>query len=302
MVDTSPPPGQAGAAREYRERGFTSGDGLRLYFRDYGDARATATPVLCLSGLTRNCKDFHDLATHLSVGRRVLCPDYRGRGRSGYDPDPRRYTAPIYLDDIRHLLAVANVHRVVVVGTSLGGILAMAMAAAMPTAVTGAVLNDIGPDVDVDGLGRIIAFFSDHRPLPDWPTAVRRLRDALPDLPAESDAQWLRIAQNTYHEDDDGRLRFDWDGALIEPFRRAVARNVDLWPLFRALRGVPVLVVRGALSDVLTAKTFRRMGKEMPGLTGLTVDAVGHAPSLTEPHVLEAIDVLLAELRNSHRR
>ena len=288
--------------RGYRERGFTSGDGLRLYFRDYGDPGAAATPVLCLSGLTRNCKDFHDLATHLAAGRRVLCPDYRGRGRSDYDPDPRRYTAPTYLDDVRHLLAVANVHRVVVIGTSLGGVLAMAMAAAMPTAVAGAVLNDIGPDVDRDGLGRIIAFFSDRRPVPDWDTAVGRLRDALPHLPAGNDAEWLRIAQNTYRLDGDGQLGFDWDGALMEPFRRAVAENVDLWPLFRALRGVPVLVVRGALSDVLTAQTLRRMSEEMPGLTGLIVENVGHAPSLTEPHVLEAIDALLAELRSPHGR
>jgi pimeloyl-ACP methyl ester carboxylesterase len=286
----------------YRERQFTSRDGLRLYFRDYGDARAGGVPVLCLSGLTRNCKDFHDLAIHLSADRRVLCPDYRGRGRSEYDRDRWRYNARTYLEDIRHLLAVANIHRVVVIGTSLGGILAMAMAAAMPAVLAGAVLNDIGPAVDLDGLGRVIAFYANQRPPSDWSAAVGHLREFLPNLPAESDAEWLRIAQNTYREGDDGILRFDWDPALIEPFRRAVAENVDLWPLFRALRGVPVLVVRGALSDVLTEKTFRRMSDEMPGLHGLTVDTVGHAPSLSEPHVLEAIDVLLAQLPNPHRR
>ncbi len=293
----------AGAdGRWYREREFSSRDGLRLYFRDYGDTRAVATPVLCLSGLTRNCKDFHGLATHLSARRRVLCPDYRGRGRSAYDRDWRRYHVRTYLEDIRHLLAVANVHRAVVIGTSLGGVLAMAMAAAMPSAVAGAVLNDIGPVVEAGGLGRIIAFYSDHRPRPDWGAAVGHLRKALPNLPAGSDAEWLQIARATYREGDDGQLYFDWDGALIEPFRRAAAADVDLWPLFRALRGVPVLVVRGALSDVLTEKTFRRMGEEMPGLSALTVDAVGHAPSLTEPPVLEAIDALFVELRNSHRR
>nr|WP_300500421.1 alpha/beta fold hydrolase [uncultured Rhodococcus sp.] len=149
-----------GTGGGYRERWLTAQDGLKLYFRDYqppggvtgGGPAASATPVLCLPGVSRNSKDFAPLAQRLSQGRRVICPDYRGRGRSQYDPDWSHYHPPVYVDDIRHLLCALGVHRVHVIGTSLGGILAMVMAVAMPGTVAGAVLNDIGPEIEISGL------------------------------------------------------------------------------------------------------------------------------------------------------
>ena len=286
----------------FRERYFTSGDGLRLYFRDYGDPASTQPAALCLTGLTRNSKDFHDLALRLSAGRRVLCPDYRGRGRSQYAGDWRRYHVRAYLDDMRHLLSVAGAHRVVVIGTSLGGLLAMAMAVAMPSAVAGAVINDIGPDVDGDGLGRIVAAYSDPQPLSGWPEAVRHLKETMPNLPADDDEDWMRIARNSFRVGEDGLLHYDWDPALIESIRRSGDHGVDLWRLFGALSRVPVLAVRGALSDVLSQSTFTRMTEVMPDLVTVTVDGVGHAPKLTESHVLEAIDAHFAKLRDPHHR
>src|SRR5262249_34199486 len=133
-------------------------DGLRLYFRDYGDPASERTPVLCLTGLTRNSADFHEVALRVAGERRVLAPDYRGRGRSAYDPDWRNYEPRIYVNDAAHLLAATGVERAVVIGTSLGGLLAMGLSVLRPTMVAGIVLNDIGPGLVGSGLARIMDY------------------------------------------------------------------------------------------------------------------------------------------------
>ncbi|MSO92090.1 MAG: alpha/beta hydrolase [Rhodospirillales bacterium] len=280
MADSDAPP--------FAERHYTSQDGLRLYFRDYGDARARAVPVLCLCGITRNSKDFHRLASTLASERRVICPDYRGRGRSAYDPDWRNYHPRTYLDDVRHLLVSLNVHGVAVIGVSLGGVLAMAMGAAMPTVLKGALLDDIGPAVPAAALAPIIAHMRDAKPLPSLAAAADRLRTMFPHLPAKTDADWLGIAAATYREEADGTFRCDWDPAIVRPLLQRLPR-ATLWPLFRSLRRIPVLAVRGALSEILTEETFRRMADEMPGLMRVTVPGVGHVPSLNEPESTDAI-------------
>lgn len=292
----SPPP------LGYRERTFRSQDGLELYFRDYGDPVDRRPAVLCLAGVTRNSKDFHELALRLASGqrlaggRRVLCPDYRGRGCSAYDSDWRRYQPRTYVDDIRHLLAAADVHRVVVIGTSLGAVLAMTMAVAMPTAVAGALFNDLGPRVESAGLQPIIDYMLDDRPQPDWAAAARHLRKTFPDLPAETDDEWLAIARNTYREAPNGNLRFDWDTKTVKAFATTQGRSTDLWSLFRALKKVPLLAVRGEKSCILSEETFLRMIEEMPHMDHVTVAGVGHPPALNEPEVLEAIDALLSKV------
>ena len=291
MVAHRPPPPSG-----YRERTFHSQDGLELYFREYGDSRDRRPAILCLPGVTRNSKDFHDLARHLAGKWRVLCPDYRGRGRSDYDPDWRQYQPRTYVDDIRQLLAATDVHRVVVIGTSLGAVLAMVMAVAMPTAVAGALLNDLGPRVEAGGLQPIIDYMLDDRPQPDWAAATRHLRETFPDLPAETDDEWLAIVRNTYREMPDGSLRFDWDPKIVRGFAAAEGRSTDLWSLFRALKKVPLLTVRGERSRILSEETFLRMVEEMPHMDHITVAGVGHPPDLNEPKVLEAIDALLRKI------
>lgn len=286
------PPSPSG----YRERTFRSQDGLELYFRDYGDPMSHRPTVLCLAGVTRNSKDFHDLALRLADRRRVLCPDYRGRGRSAYDSDWRHYQPRTYVDDVRHLLAAADVHRVVVIGTSLGAVLAMVMAVAMPSAVAGALLNDLGPRVETTGLQPIIDYMKDDRSQPDWAAAARHLRETFPDLPAETDDEWLAITRNTYREAPDGSLLFDWDPKIVKAFAAAQGRSVNLWPLFRALKRVPLLAVRGAKSHILSEETFLRMAEEMPHMDQVVVAGVGHPPALNEPEVLEAIDVFLDKI------
>ena len=288
-------------APPFRERHYTAQDGLRLYFRDYGVERTGAVPVLCLGGVTRNSKDFHGLALKMSAERRVVCPDYRGRGRSAYDPDWRNYHARTYLDDIRHLLVSLDMHRVAVIGTSLGGILAMGMGAAMPTVLKGALLNDIGPALQPESLAPIVAYMSDARTMPSLAAAADRLKATFPHLPAKTPEDWLRIAANTYREEPDGTFRFDWDPAVVKPLLRAKPQPIDLWPLFRSLKRIPVLAVRGALSSILTEATFRRMGEDMPCLARVTVPGVGHVPSLSEPEAQDAIRRWLATVDKTAR-
>ncbi|MCB1150335.1 alpha/beta hydrolase, partial [bacterium] len=193
----------------YRERRYLCGDGLSLYYRDYGNPAGAKTPVLCLAGLTRNSKDFHGLAHRLSKDRRVLCPDYRGRGRSDYDPDWTRYHPRTYVDDVRHLLVAAGVHEVIVIGTSMGGIIAAALAVVIPGALRAVVLNDVGPDIDSEGLDRIVAYLRDTKPLPDWDAAAAHLKATLPHMPARNPAQWRMLAEGTYRQCEDGLLRAD---------------------------------------------------------------------------------------------
>lgn len=277
----------------YCERYYSSWDGLKLYFRDYGAPQASPPPVLCLPGLTRNCKDFHSLALRLSRRRRVLCPDYRGRGRSQYDSDWRHYAPISYLEDLRHLLAVCNVHKVVAIGASMGGILAAAIAVAMPCALAGAVLNDIGPEIDANGMKRISAYMADNRPQPDWPKAIEYLKGAFPDMSDQSKEGWRELANNTFRKCEDGLLRFDWDPNVTKALS---SKEIDYWPLFKALGRVPVLAIRGEKSDILSRGTFERMARELPGLNRVTISGVGHTPNLKEPMSIVAIDKLLSSI------
>lgn len=278
----------------FSERIFSAADGLKLYYRDYGPGDPLKTPALCLPGLTRNSRDFHTLALRLhETGRRVLALDWRGRGQSERDPNWRNYQAAIYLDDIRHLLCVAGVARCILIGTSMGGIMGMGMAAVMPTVLAGVVLNDVGPDIDPAGLARIIALVGTEHPQPDWATAAAKLKKYSPPMSLATDEEWLDYAHATFRQGDDGLLHYDWDLKIIEPMRKGYP-TPDLWPLFRALKNIPTLAVRGAVSDILSAETLGRMHHAIPNLLSVTVPNVGHVPTLNEPEAAEAIDAILA--------
>ena len=280
-------------ATGFRERRYTAQDGLSLYFRDYGDALSAARPVLCLGGLTRNSKDFHDFATRLAERRRVVCPDYRGRGRSDYDPDWRNYRSEVYAGDLFHLLAVANLHGVVICGNSLGGLLAMGLAVLAPSLIAGVILNDVGPELDHAGLSRILDYVGHDHPQADLKTAAAYLRKLQPGLQLGGEEAWRAFAAATFREAADGLLHVDWDVRLA----RALDHDVpDLWPYYGALKPLPVLALRGARSDVLTAETFERMAAAKPDLIRVTIPGVGHVPSLGHPQVERAIDDFLSEI------
>jgi pimeloyl-ACP methyl ester carboxylesterase len=274
----------------FRERRLILQDGLRLYFRDYGDPLSPRWPLLCLSGLVRNSADFADLAERHAGERRVLAPDYRGRGRSDYDNDWRRYDPFIYVNDLAHLIAATGLQRFVVVGTSLGAALAMGLAVMKPTAVGAVVLNDFGPEVIPEGLGRILDYVGVDHPQPDWPTAARYLQELLPKLSIRTEEGWLKLARGTFREGADGLLHVDWDVNLARNLLQISGAVPDLWPYFHALGRVPTLALRGALSDVLAEETFERMALAKPDLLRVTVPDAGHAPTLNEPEAASAID------------
>ncbi len=282
----------------YRERFITSRHGLRLYCRDYGDPISQRTPVFCLAGLARNAKDFDIPARRLAPKRRVIAFDYRGRGRSAYDSDPRRYRPEVYLDDAVQIMMAIGLHGALLVGTSLGGLLAMGIAVAQPGLVSGVVLNDIGAELDMTATKGIMEVLGASKPLPDWECAVTRLKTVFPNLNLENDDRWRIFAKATYKLGPDGMLHPDWDPRAMAQAVRTSGEIPDLWPYFRALAGVPTLAIRGALSDIFSEKTFQRMKQVKPDLMQTLIPNRGHAPLLDEPESEQAIDELLAWLDN----
>jgi pimeloyl-ACP methyl ester carboxylesterase len=283
-------------AAAYAECRIAAGDGLRVYAREYALPDATAVPVLCLAGLTRNAADFEGLAEHLRERRRVVCLDLPGRGRADRTNHWRRYDPRLLIDDVRHALAALGVHRALVVGTSLGGVLAAALGVVQPTLLAGVVFNDIGPDVGADGLSVILDVIGKDTPQADWSAAVAFLRARFPDLPAHDGEQWLKLARNTFRVGEDGLLHYDWDVGLVRPLRARLPDASELWRLFLACRALPCLVVRGETSRVFSPSCFAALQKAVPAWKYVTIAGVGHAPSLTEPPALEAIDELLERL------
>lgn len=284
-------------AQAFSEHTVDAADGLRLYYRAYGDPAAARLPLLCLPGLTRNSKDFHDLACRHAASRRVIAVDYRGRGRSAYDPEPANYNPMSYLADLRPVLAAAGIGRAVLLGTSMGGLLALGLAATLPALVAGIILNDVGPDIDAAGYNRIAQAVGNDLHPANYEAAAelwRRSDGAI--YPRLDAAGWLELARATYRDDESGHgVRLDYDPAVGAALRAQAALPLpDLWPLFRALQPLPMLVLRGALSDVLSAVTLARMRQDHPGLTAVTIPDVGHVPMLDEPAALAAIDDFLA--------
>lgn len=285
---------EAVAGAPWRDIVYTVHDGLRLYARDYGDPESGATPVICLAGLTRNSKDFHEIATHLCGTRRVLAPDYRGRGRSEYARNYRSYAASVEMSDVLQLMTLAHLEEAIILGTSRGGIIGMLMAAARPNAVKAVILNDIGPHLPSAGLLRIAGYVRNLPAFDDWSEAVAVLKSIHgPYFTDLSEEDWLAFAQRTYRRDD-GRLRHDFDPALARALDEQVdisaGEEISLWPQFAALLHKPVLVIRGTNSDLLLSETVKQMRLLKHDLRSVTIPHRGHPPFLSEPKATEAID------------
>jgi pimeloyl-ACP methyl ester carboxylesterase len=265
---------------------FTSRDGLRLYARHYPVPGAWRRPLVCLAGLTRNSRDFHDLASALATadaeGRNVYALDYRGRGRSQHDPNWRNYGILIELNDVLDFLIVKGLTHAAVIGTSRGGILAMLMAVLRPSSVGAVVLNDIGPVIERDGLTRIAAYVG-RVPLPaDWAEATRIIRDLNHrQFPAVPEAQWGELARQ-YFNDDNGLPSAAYDPALAKSLAQMTEAIPQLWSQFTALTPVPVLALRGEHSDILSTATLEDMRRRHPRLETATISGQGHAPLLKD--------------------
>lgn len=279
-----------------RHHDFLSEDRLRLFYRDYEGDRSRPA-VLCLHGLTRNSADFIGLANHLAPARRVLAADLRGRGRSARDPDWQNYYPGVYVQDMWRLLDNAGVDRCVPVGTSMGGIMAMLMAVQQPERVAGLILNDVGPAVDPIGLARIAGDTGQEQPLQNWAEAVASLKQRYGDvLPGLDEAGWERYTRASFREGDGGVPVPDYDPAIAQRFvEDSSDAEEKLWQLFAGISR-PILVLRGALSDILSSATVGRMQELQPRMRAVEVPDRGHVPLLDEPVAITAIDAFLDEL------
>lgn len=279
-----------------------SNDGVRLHARDYparDPVTATGRPaILCIPGLTRNARDFETAAERLSADWRVICVNLRGRGDSGYAKDPMTYVPLVYVQDIGKLLVEIECDRFVAIGTSLGGIVTMLLAGTVGDRLRGAVLNDIGPDVEPAGLARIRGYVGRSSSWPTWMHAARGIAEANAAIfPTYAIGDWLAMAKRLYRLTASGRIVLDYDMKIAEPFRvPGNEAGPDMWRALERLAGVPSLVVRGALSDVLSTATAERMVAALPGADLATVANTGHAPTLDEPEAAAAIDRLLARV------
>ena len=285
---------------EFVERRWTSRDGLSLYARDYAGAAGDARlPVVCLHGLTRNSKDFEELAPLIAAaGRRVIVPDVRGRGQSDRDPNPTNYVPNTYARDVIRLLDKLGIARAVFIGTSMGGIMTLAISGMRRRLVSAAVLNDVGPEVSTVGIERIKSYVGKKVDIGSWDEAASYLKSingvAFPD---NRDSDWATFARRTFAEREGGPV-LDYDPAIMQPLsqNRYKAMTVIAWFLFKRLaRTVSFLLIRGELSDLLSKEIADKMRLRAPAMAYAEVPRVGHAPTLSEPAAAKAIAKFLSE-------
>lgn len=271
---------------------FTTSDGLRLAWEEEG----AGLPVLCLPGLTRNASDFDELAAALGGRFRLIRLTLRGRGRSDRDPDWKNYNVAVEGRDVVEFLDFLGLARVTIVGTSRGGLIAMLLAATVKERLAGVLLNDVGPVLEPEGLANIMGYLGVAPTVKTHPQAAAaleaRLGGRFPSLPA---GKWLSLAQRWFDATPDG-LVLNYDPRLRDALEAAAGPVPDMWPLFDALAGLPVAVVRGANSDLLSAATVAEMARRHPGLIVAEVSERGHVPFLDEPEALRAFEALMAEV------
>lgn len=283
--------------KEYRSFEFAADDGLRLAGRDYGRDTGDRTPVVCLAGLSRNGRDFHPLAQRLvDQGRRVITLDYRGRGMSAWDENKSNYNIIREAKDVVNALDFVAIGRAVFIGTSRGGLILHILGAIAPGRIAAMVFNDIGPVIESDGLRNIRDYLSIGRQFSgflDAATHLQLIHGAA--FTALADSDWLDMAKAIYR-DIDGPVVADFDPALTEPLKEMDFSQPlpDMWPQFDSLGSIPLLVIRGENSTLLSEKTVSEMALRHPDIRVLIADGQGHAPLLHLPAVFDEIAAFLA--------
>ena len=283
---------------DFEDGYWSSNDELRLHYRDY-PGPASRAPLICMPGLTRNARDFEPVAKLLGGKRRMLAIDFRGRGESAYAKDPMTYLPVTYAQDMDILLRDLNLKKFVLFGTSLGGIVSMLLAPQWKDKLAGVILNDVGPEIGKAGAERIRSYVGQGRSFETWMHAARALAEAQGDIyPGYRLEEWLRFAKRTCKLASNGRIVFDYDMKISEPFKLPGGEaGVDLWPLFNMLEDVPMLILRGEKSDILEKATATKMVKKVKQAKLVTVKGIGHAPSLDEDDAQSAVSEFLKTIK-----
>ena len=282
---------------EYSEHFHTAPDGVKTYYRRYpGHDAESKTPVICLHGLTRNSRDFEEVAPRIAAaGHDVIAIDVRGRGKSDHDPNPDNYNPGLYVQDVIGVLDKAGWDEAIFVGTSMGGLMTMIHASLQPDRIKAVVLNDIGPELDPRGLKRIQGYVGGVGPFKSWDEAANTVRTingvAFPNETGQD--FWIAFAKRVCRETESSEIVFDYDKNISKPVQSGDVAPPDLWPFFDALAAKPILLIRGALTDLLSEATVQEMARRSPSMIRVEIANVGHAPLLTEPDARDAIDAFL---------
>ncbi len=283
---------------DWTDRYWNSADGVKLHYRDH-DGDRDRPPILCIPGLTRNARDFEPVANHFAGEWRVISIDLRGRGGSAFDPFPANYKPMVYVADILKLLDQLGIADAVFVGTSLGGICTMALALGDSERIAGALLNDIGPAVDQAGIDRIAGYVGKEARFASWDQAVAQVAERTADVyPDFGPVEWERFLRRIARADGT-EVIFDYDMRIADNFETA-ATAPEIWPLYQALDGRPVTILRGELSDLLSADVAARMTTAIDDAELVTVPRVGHAPTFDEPESIAALERLLNRVDQAH--
>lgn len=285
----------------YEDVWYTSHDGLTLYARDYQNGQAsTKPPLLCMHGLTRNSADFEGLCAQLAADYRLIVVDQRGRGKSAYDSNTANYQPAMYVQDMFTLLAHLSLSSVTLIGTSMGGIMAMMMTAMKPQMINGLIINDVGPELNPIGLARIQGYVGQQANVSTWVDAALENEkingQAFPDYKQQD---WAEFTRRTYRADSAGKPVLNYDPAISAPIKASQGESLlpDLWPMFDLCSDKPMLLIRGELSDLLAPSCVEEMRSRKQNLTFVEVPNVGHAPFMNEAVALSAVKQFLETIR-----
>jgi pimeloyl-ACP methyl ester carboxylesterase len=271
---------------------FTTSDGLKLDWQEEG----AGLPVLCLPGLTRNGSDFDEFAAALGGRYRVIRLTLRGRGKSDRDPDWKNYNVPVEARDVVEFLDFLDLPKATIVGTSRGGMIAMVLAATVRDRIAGVLLNDIGPVLEAEGLSNIMGYLGVAPKAKTYPEVVFALEARMGGrFPHLSPGKWMSLAERWFDMGPDG-LVLNYDPKLRDSLEAVDGPMPDMWPLFEMLAGLPIAVVRGENSDLLSAETVAEMARRHPGLIVAEVPERGHVPFLDEPEAIAAFEALMAQV------
>lgn len=282
-----------------KEHFIAAQDGIKTYVLELiPDGEITGDPIFCIHGLTRNHKDFEPIFDFLlGLGRKVYAIDVRGRGLSDYDSNPLNYHPGTYVGDVANIMSVLAIEKAVFIGTSMGGIISMILAAFMPDKVAGIILNDVGPEVNEAGIARIRNYVGNSAPVDNWDDAIKGIKAiAQSEYPLQKDNEqfWQDFAKRICKEEN-GKIILAYDPEIKQNLQPAKEGEPapNLWAQFEMIKNIPIGLISGEISDIMTSDIIEKMKNISPSLKVALIDNVGHAPILNEEKALKIIEEIL---------